>query len=137
VTAFKFRTFKYRGMWGGLVVYPEATTREQFKALVNFADKIGDNPKGSVIVMVVYKSTTDAELIMNMYDYTEPVVRPSEFEEFLAIKPVIADTTGLRNMSSLAQEWEGVTTHRSVKSLYDGYDIDEFQRLLRHSHIRQ
>jgi FAD/FMN-containing dehydrogenase len=125
VTAFRFRTFEYRGMWGGLNVYPDTTIHAQFRALVNFADKIGENPKGSVIVMVVYKSATGAELVMNMYDYTEPVVRPSEYDEFLAIKPVIADTTGLRNMSSLAQEGEGVTTHRSAKPLHYGSSIDE------------
>ncbi|KAF2827528.1 FAD binding domain-containing protein [Ophiobolus disseminans] len=111
VISFAFRAFKYSGMWGGLVVYPETTMHDQFKALVNFANKIEKNPKGAAIVMSVYQSTVGVPLVSNAYDYAEPVSRPAAYDEFFAIPGVIADTTGIRNMSSIAQEWEGVTTH--------------------------
>lgn len=106
VTNLKFRTFPYNGMWGGLAMYPqtEAGTQQQFKALVNFSNNIDKNPKASVIVMPVYMSATDANLILNSYENAEPVPRPAALKEFLAIPGNISDSTGLRDMSSLAQE---------------------------------
>lgn len=86
---------------------------------------MGESPKDSVIVMVMYQSTVDAELVMNMYDYAEPVLEAVGIHEFLAIEDVVADTTGFRNMSSLAQKWEGVITHRPVEPLHGEYIDDE------------
>jgi FAD/FMN-containing dehydrogenase len=51
VTSFKFRTFAYEGMWGGLVNYPETTIQAQFKALINFSNNVDKNLKGAAIVM--------------------------------------------------------------------------------------
>ena len=76
VTQFKFRTFKYDGMWGGLVIYPDTTIQDQFKALVNFSNNIDKNRKSAVIVIPLYQSATGMELVLNSYDHTEPVVRP-------------------------------------------------------------
>jgi len=114
VTNFKFQTFDYDGLWGGLVIYPNTTIQDQFKALVNFSNNINKNPKGSAIVMPVYQSAVGADLILNAYDYAEPTVRPDAYKEFLAIPGNTSDTTGIRNMSSLAAELAGVTTYRSA-----------------------
>ncbi|KAJ4990702.1 6-hydroxy-D-nicotine oxidase [Stagonosporopsis vannaccii] len=102
VTQFKFQTFKYDGMWGGLVVYPGTTIQDQFKALVRFTDNVDNNPKSAVIVMPVYQSNVDTHLILNAYDHAEPAVRPAAYDEFLAIPGNISDTTALTNMSTLA-----------------------------------
>jgi len=102
VTQFKFRTFKYDGMWGGLVIYPESTIQDQLKALSRFTDNVDSNPKSTVIVMPVYQSSLDAHLILNAYDHTEPVARPAAYDEFLAIPGNISDTTALTDMSTLA-----------------------------------
>jgi FAD/FMN-containing dehydrogenase len=112
VTAFKFQTFPYKGMWGGLVSYPNTTIQAQFKALINFSNNIDKHPKGAAIVMPVYLSTVGADLVLNTYDYAESVVKPAAYDEFLAIPGNMSDTTGLRNMSSLAEEFKGATTHR-------------------------
>jgi hypothetical protein len=112
VTNFKFQTFDYNGLWGGLVIYPNTTIQDQFKALVNFSNNISKNPKGSAIVMPVYQSSVGADLILNAYDYAEPTIRPDAYKEFLAIPGNTSDTTGIRNMSSLAAELAGVTTYR-------------------------
>ncbi|KAF7672480.1 fad binding domain-containing protein [Alternaria burnsii] len=111
VTSFKFGTFDYTGLWGGLVIYPESTIQDHFKALINFSNNIDKQPKGSAIVMPVYQSSAGADLILNAYDYAEPVPRPAAYDEFLAIPGNISDTTGIRNMSSLAAELAGATTH--------------------------
>lgn len=110
VTQIQFRTFKYDGMWGGLVVYPETTIQDHFKALINFSNNAEKNPKSSAIVMPVYQSSAGTDLILVAYDHTEPVVRPAAFDEFLAIPGNISDTTAVTNMSSLADALAGSTT---------------------------
>jgi hypothetical protein len=112
VTAFTFGTFDYDGMWGGLVTYPETTIQDQFRALVDFSNNVDKNPKGAAIVMPAYQSAVGSDLILNAYDYAEPVPRPAAYAEFLKIPGNISDTTGIRNMSSLAEELAGATTHR-------------------------
>ncbi|KAJ4351001.1 hypothetical protein N0V95_004235 [Ascochyta clinopodiicola] len=112
VTQFKFRTFDYNGMWGGLVVYPETTIQDQFKALINFSNNIDKNPKSAVIVMPVYQSNIGSDLILNAYDHAEPVIRPAAYDEFLAIPGNISDSTVLTNMSDLAAALAQPTTSR-------------------------
>lgn len=116
VTQFKFRTFKYDGMWGGLVTYPETTIQDQFKALVNFSNNVDKNSKSAAIVMPVYQSNVGADLILNAYVYAEPVVRPAAYDEFLAIPGNISDTTSLTDMSDLAAVFAGST----ASSVYFG-----------------
>jgi hypothetical protein len=110
VTQFKFRTFEYNGMWGGLVIYPETTIQDHFKALINFSNNVGKNPKSAAIVMPVYQSSVGSDLILNAYDHAEPVVRPAAFNEFLAIPGNISDTTAVTNMSDIAAALAGSTT---------------------------
>lgn len=119
VTRFKFRTFPYQGLWGGLVTYPISTIEAQFKALVNFADNVKQNIKGAAIVIVTYHSTVGEDRVLNCYDYAEPTVRPAAYDEFLTIPGNLSDSTGLRNMSSLAQELVGSTTSRPVNCMRD------------------
>jgi hypothetical protein len=114
VTGFKFTTFDYDGLWGGFIIYPSTTVQDHFKALINFSNNIDKNPKGSVMAIPVYQSTVGTDLIMTAYDYAEPVTRPAAYDEFFAIPGNISDTTRIRNMSSLAAELAGATTHRSV-----------------------
>ncbi|EUC35856.1 hypothetical protein COCCADRAFT_34712 [Bipolaris zeicola 26-R-13] len=111
VTSITFGTFKNQGMWGGLVVYPQSNIQDHFKALVNFSNNIDKDNKGAAIVMPVYQSSVGLDLILNAYDYADPVPRPAAYKEFLAIPGNTSDTTGLRNMSSLAAELAGATTH--------------------------
>lgn len=125
--------------WGGLVVYPQTHVEDHFKALVNFANNIPQNPKGAAIVMPVYQSTVGANLILNAYDYAEPVARPAAYDEFFAIPNNVSDTTGLRDMSSLAEELAGHNTHRQVKFEAIWYQklIIPGQSLLRNTYILQ
>lgn len=110
VTQIQFRTFKYDGMWGGLVIYPQDNIEDHFKALINFANDVDKNPKSAAIVMPVYQSSVGADLILNAYDHAEPVARPAAYDEFLAIPGNISDTTALTNMSDLAAALAGSLT---------------------------
>ena len=116
VTQFKFRTFDYNGMWGGLVTYPNNTIEDHFKSLINFSNNVDKNPKSAVIVMPVYQSSVGSDLILNAYDHAAPVVRPAAYDEFLAIPGNISDTTSLTNMSDLAAALAASTT----SSIYFG-----------------
>ncbi|KAH3910623.1 hypothetical protein HBI56_190410 [Parastagonospora nodorum] len=111
VTALKFRTFPYKGMWGGLVTYLSTTIDAQFKALANFANNMDKDVKGAVIVMPAYMSAVGIDLVANTYDYADPVVKPPAYDEFMAIPGNISDATGLKNMSTLAKELEQPNTY--------------------------
>jgi hypothetical protein len=112
VTNFKFRTFKYDGMWGGLVVYPNETIQDHFEALINFSNNIDKDTGASAIVIPMYGSSMGTDLILNTYSYAAPVVRPAPFDEFLAIPGNTSDTTALTNMSNLAGDFASVRVHR-------------------------
>jgi hypothetical protein len=62
--------------------------------------------------MPAYQSAFGSDLILNAYDYAEPVPRPAAYDEFLKIPGNISNTTGIRNMSSLAEKLAEATTHR-------------------------
>ncbi|KAL5121086.1 hypothetical protein ACEQ8H_000937 [Pleosporales sp. CAS-2024a] len=112
VTSFKFRSFSYEGMWGGVMSYPSSTIDAHFEALVNFAHGMDQDAKGVVIVIPGYLSSMSMDMILNSYDYAKPVQEPRVFDEFLAIQGKLSDSTRIRNMSSLAQEFDGATSHR-------------------------
>ncbi|KAK4631820.1 FAD-dependent monooxygenase sdcF [Fulvia fulva] len=99
-------------VFGGLMLYPESTAQQQFEALLNYGDKIEQDPFDSAIVIEMYLSTMKVPLFMNAYEYTAPVQHPAVFEEFFAIPGNISDTTGIRNMTSLARGLEQQKTHR-------------------------
>jgi hypothetical protein len=80
-------------MWGGLVIYPNTTIQDHFKALINFSNNMEKDNKASAIVMPVYQSSVGTDLILNAYDYSAPVVRPAAFDEFLAIPGNVSDDT--------------------------------------------
>lgn len=112
VTRVDLMSFEGGNVFGGLVLYPETTAEEQFQAITSFGDKIEEDPFGSAIVISVYMSAMKTPLFMNAYGYTSPVDRPAIFKDFFAIPGKISDTTGIRNMTSLAEELEQPKSHR-------------------------
>lgn len=112
VTRFDLVSFQGGDIFGGLALYPETTSEDQFQALISFGDKTREDPFGSAIVISVYMSAMKVPLFMNAYEYTEPVERPAVLEEFFAIQGNMSDTTGIRNMTSLAEELEQPKSHR-------------------------
>lgn len=111
VTRFDLMAFEGGNVFGGLVLYPEQTAEEQFQALVTFGEKIEQDPYGSAIVLDVYMSALKVPMFMDAFEYTSPVEQPSIFNDFFAIQGNMSDTTGIRNMTSLARELEQPKTH--------------------------
>ncbi|CAK3852891.1 Bifunctional solanapyrone synthase [Lecanosticta acicola] len=113
VTRVDLEAFEGGNIFGGLILRTAGTAEEHFQALVNFGDKIHEDPYGSAIVIDVYIASMHLHVFMNAFDYTAPVKRPAVFREFFEIEsPPISDTTGIRNMTDLAKELEMPKTHR-------------------------
>lgn len=124
VTKLELTTFTNAPIWGGIVLYPNSTASEQFDAFIKFGPNINSDPYGSVIMINAYLGASDLNAFMNAYEYTQPIVRPPLFDDFLAIQGNLSDTMRLANMSSLAEEFKNPTTFRFVSILpsLDGTD---------------
>lgn len=112
VTRYELAAFEGGDIFGGLVLYPENTAEDQFSALLNFGSKIAEDSFSSAIVIGVYMSAMRMPLFMNAYEYTKKQERPAVFREFFDIPGNISDTTGIRNMTSLAEELEESKDYR-------------------------
>ncbi|CAK1358537.1 Bifunctional solanapyrone synthase [Cercospora beticola] len=114
VTKVVLNTFPGGPFFGGNVIYPADTADQQFKALVNFGNGINDDRHASTIVIGYHDSEKNSTVFLNAYEYTKPVQRPDAkiFKEFFSIPGNISDTTGLRNMTSLAHEFEAPKDRR-------------------------
>ncbi|KAF2164260.1 hypothetical protein M409DRAFT_25603 [Zasmidium cellare ATCC 36951] len=104
-------------IWGGVVLYPaQNVSDQQFQALQVFGDNISNDPYGSVIVISTFLSDTKTPMFMNAYDYTKPGATRSDaeptFKDLWLITGNLSDSTGPRNMTSLAYEFEGPKDHR-------------------------
>ncbi len=116
VTRIDLTAFESGDIWGGVVLYPISTLPAQIDAFVKFTDNIEKDPYASLINFSVYSSATNTTVIENAYEYTKPVANASIFNEFLAIKPEIPNTSTLRiaNLTSLTTELEGAPNVRDL-----------------------
>ena len=112
VTRFDFYAFKQDKLWGGVVVYPNTTTAQQIPAFVNFNNHIADDPYGSVITFWEYSSFVGANVVVNAYEYTKPVVNAPPFQEYLSIPGNISSDMRLTNLSDLTAELEQAYDYR-------------------------
>ena len=117
VTRFDLYAFNGDGLWGGIVVYPADTAPQHISAFVNFNDRIEDDPYASAIGIWQYSSETGKSLIMNCYEYTEPVARAPIFDEYLKIQGNVSDSMRITNMTSLTEELEQPGGLRYVRFL--------------------
>lgn len=71
VTRFDFFSFPSGDLWGGLVIYPYATTMPKvYQPFVDFTNNIATEPFGSLITFWDYKPATKQTLLFNLYEYT-------------------------------------------------------------------
>lgn len=104
VTRFDFFTFEQGDLWGGLVIYPNSTTFLQTSAFVNFTNHIVDDPYASVVSFWQYASNRGSNVVINVYDYTKPIVNVPPFQEYLQIPGSFVNTMRITNLSSLTAE---------------------------------
>ncbi|KAK7530740.1 uncharacterized protein J3D65DRAFT_639400 [Phyllosticta citribraziliensis] len=106
VTRIDLQTFDRENVWGGIVGYPISTAGLHSKALVNFGEKLADDPYASTIMILLYHSARGFPFIANAYEYTKPVERPPIFDEFMAIPGNFSSTMRITNMTDITEELE-------------------------------
>lgn len=99
-------TFEGGNLWGGVITYPNSTTPQQLQALVNFNNKIEEDPYGSVISIFRYSTFTGSTIVINAYEYTKPIEKPAVFDEFYAISGQISNTMRITSMTDITNELE-------------------------------
>lgn len=114
VTRIDLTAFASGDIWGGIALYPSTTIPTQISALVNFTEKIDQDPYGSLITFWAYSSATNTTVVENAYEYTKPVSNPAPFNELLAIQPSILNTTRIGNLTSLTTELEATGNLRDL-----------------------
>lgn len=82
-------------------MYSGAVNASILKAFDNFAHNAPQDPKAALIVAFVYYQ--GQYLFANDYEYSNPVVNPPIFHEFMDIESV-SSTLRITNLTDLTQE---------------------------------
>lgn len=106
VVRYDVYTFQAEDLWGGVVSYPFSTATQQIEALVDFGDNVKNDPNSSAVTFFTSSNLANETSVINVYDYTKPVVRPAIFKKFLAIRGNLSDTTRIANLSNMVAELE-------------------------------
>lgn len=137
VTRYDLQTFPAPGLWGGVVTYSNSTTEQQLQAIKNFGDNISSDPNASAICIWQYSSTTNSTIVINAYDYTEPVERPPVYDEFYEIQGNTSDSMRITNMTDLVNELEQPAGFRYVRLSGAAARLTVYQGLFHHKHLCQ
>lgn len=114
ITRFELFAFEQGQLWGGTVAYSLETGPQQYAAFVRFTDRIKDDPFGSLLLTTAFIATTKESIIVNIYDYTKPVVNASAYDEFFAIQPELSNTMRIAPISDLINELNSADGFRFV-----------------------
>ena len=104
VVRYDMYTFEAADLWGGIVSYPFNTSSQQVDALVQFGEDAKNDQNSSAITFFTSSNLANETAVINVYDYTKPVVRPAIFDKFLAIPGNLSDTTRIANLSNIVDE---------------------------------
>ena len=129
VTRIDLTTIDTVDIWGGIVLYPGTTIPAQIDAFVKFTDEVDNDPYASLISFLVYSEPTNSTVIENCYEYTKPSAPApnSIFKDYLAIKPQISNTLGIRNLTDITVELE--TVH-GLRDLFATYTFDNDKKII-------
>ena len=103
VTRIDYTSFAQGQILGGNVVQKISKRGAVFKAFADIAGAPGYDPYASLVMGVVFNSTSRAWIINTAPIYTEPILNPTVYEALTAI-PSISNTLHLTNLSTLAAE---------------------------------
>ncbi|RYC59909.1 hypothetical protein CHU98_g6289 [Xylaria longipes] len=105
VTRVDLRTFRQRNLWGGQVVRPFDTAKQQIHALAAFNEPKNYDEFASLITTFAYSGTQELQVVVNDMQYTKPLTNPPVFQS-LASMAAYSSTQRITNMSDLAAETE-------------------------------
>lgn len=88
VTKFILKTHPQGQIWGGVIIYPEASVNQVIRATANFSANNSD-PKAQVIMTTNYAAGNHLLVTILFYDNPDPA--PGVFDTFLDIPALIRD----------------------------------------------
>ena len=103
VTAFSFSTIPYTEILGGSIVYSTNHSAEVFDAFSNIAAARNYDVHASIVMALVFNSTSKTWALSSTPAYTLPEERPAVYNELFAV-PNITDTVHITNLSTFANE---------------------------------
>lgn len=116
VTRIDLTTFQSGLIWGGIILSPETTIPDQFRAFVKFTNTVNGDTSASLITFIAYLGAKNITVVENALEYTQTVeTTPPIFQDFVAL-PQLPDTNtlGLRNLTSLTKELEAAPGQSSL-----------------------
>ncbi|KAL5366281.1 hypothetical protein BJX96DRAFT_180588 [Aspergillus floccosus] len=102
VTKIELATFPQGDLWGGIIGHQASTIPLQIGALVNFTERIVDDPFASLVTIWQYTSESEQLEAATGIQYARPVQRPAIFDEFLRIAH--SSTTRVADIYDLMME---------------------------------
>ena len=106
VTSFSLKTFEQNKLWGGTITYNISTREQHFKAFEAFANSKAYDPYSALISNFAYAEGAGEWFVEVNLEYTK---QPAEtylptFSEFTSIKPQLANTMRVSNLSDFTSE---------------------------------
>ncbi|MCJ1286454.1 hypothetical protein MMC26_005799 [Xylographa opegraphella] len=103
VTRFDLTAFSQGDILGGNIVQDISHRDEVFKAFANIAGAPKYDIYASLVMGLVFNSTSKAWTLSTTAIYTKPIMNPPVYDELLSI-PTIANTQHITNLSTLTAE---------------------------------
>ncbi|OAQ59558.2 FAD binding domain-containing protein [Pochonia chlamydosporia 170] len=110
VTRWDIKTISKGKIWGGGVIYPNATVPAQLDAFTKWKNPANFDSASSVEQSYVYIGSMKQWLVSNSLIYTEPVAYPKDLKVFTDIQPQIANTLRFSNVTDFADEIQSQST---------------------------
>ncbi|KAL8710037.1 MAG: hypothetical protein Q9220_005308 [cf. Caloplaca sp. 1 TL-2023] len=104
VTRFDLKIFQQGKVWGGTIYNTIDTVPAQIDAFVNFNNATDYDPNAAMINTYGYTTQMGSWSVANLLVYTKAVVNPDVLKPFTSIKPVLASTMRLTNLSDITAE---------------------------------
>ena len=104
VTRFDVKTFQQGVFWGGEIIYPANTTRDHIQAFANLNNDPNYDPCAALIMSFGYSGAADTMVVSNAIHYTKPTINPPSLQAFTRIRPQVANTMRIGNLSGFTQE---------------------------------
>lgn len=92
------KNFEDEDLRGGIVTHLTWTVDQHFKALVNFGTNPNMESTAALIAVRCYLPASTINKVRTSFNYTEYVVRPHAYKEFIAFITNFGDTTMIKPM---------------------------------------
>lgn len=103
ITKINIRAFSQGDLWGGIILHDMSTFAQQASALVNFTNRVADDPNACLVSFWQYSSTLRTTIAATAPQYLLPVANATAYKEFLQI-PSSANSLRFTDIYDLMME---------------------------------